>query len=271
MPNSIIKKIATEITGTGIESGFAALASAAGFPAIALPLAKGLILGLIENCYNDCAQRTISRRESKKLNQVYEVAIQTFRELAEADGVVAWEIEGDPSYLNYAYEVAEHVTLEAMRQAELNKVNILGRFYGKTMYEGRTDWNDLHQITSMTGELSFRQLVLIRLISEGFYGINNECFISNPHACVEIKQLLQFGIWKLSGMPFSENNSAPLQIRNLCPTSFARMISDSLMLSSISENDLQRVVDSLGITPDGVVEEMLEGSITHEEMDRICK
>ena len=57
MPNSIIKNIATEAIR---ESGFAALATAAGFPALASPLVKGIILGIIENCYNDYAQRTLS-------------------------------------------------------------------------------------------------------------------------------------------------------------------------------------------------------------------
>ena len=138
-----------------------------------------------------------------------------------------------------------------MRQAELNKIKILGRFYGKSMYEGRTNWNDLHQITSMTGDLSFRQLVLIYLINEDFPSINRDMYISNPHACVEIKQLLKYGIWELSGMLFSENNTAPIQIETINKTSFAQVVSDRLMLTSLNFENIKDVIDSLQLKEDG--------------------
>lgn len=40
-------------------------AMAADFPAVALatPFAKGLIVGLIRNCHNNCTQRMLSARE----------------------------------------------------------------------------------------------------------------------------------------------------------------------------------------------------------------
>ena len=86
----IAKSVTSEMAGTVTELAFSALVTAAGFPsaAIALPLAKGLVLGLVENCYNDCAQRTLSIRETKKLNRVSTIALETFRELAEKDGVI---------------------------------------------------------------------------------------------------------------------------------------------------------------------------------------
>ena len=141
MNNSVTKSIISEIAGTATEVGFEALASLAGFPManLALPFAKGLVLGLLENCYNDCAQKTLSIRETKKLNRISTIALQTFRELAEKDGVVAWEMNIDPAYIDYSYEVAEHATMEAIRQSELAKVDILGRYYGKQFYEGAVD------------------------------------------------------------------------------------------------------------------------------------
>lgn len=267
-----IRDITKIIAESGTELSVAALADFLGVPLGSLGYivvknyANFLTNSTISKVYDDIMARRVSQREIEKVNIVIDVAEKTFWELANKDG---WD--KDITYSDYSWEVAEHIMLEAMRQAELNKVKILGRFYGKTMYEGRTDWNDLHQITSMTGELSFRQLVLIYLINEDFPNINRNMFISNPHACVEIKQLLQNGIWELSGMPFSENNSAPIQIETINKTSFAQVVSDSLMLSSIPENDLQRVIDTLGITPDGVVEEMLEGEMQKEEIDSYLK
>lgn len=114
MSDIIAKNIVSEITGSVTESLFVTLASAAGFPvaALAAPLAKGLVLGLVENCFNDCSQMTLSVSEKKKLNQVSLVALQTFWEMAEKDGIVAWEMSIDPAYIDYAYEVAEHASME---------------------------------------------------------------------------------------------------------------------------------------------------------------
>ncbi len=52
-------------------------------------------MGLIRNCYNDCAQRTLSVRESEKLNRMFTTALQTFREFAAKDNVYAWEMAID--------------------------------------------------------------------------------------------------------------------------------------------------------------------------------
>ena len=147
----IAKSVTSEMAGTVTELAFSALVTAAGFPsaAIALPLAKGLVLGLVENCYNDCAQRTLSIRETKKLNRVSTIALETFRELAEKDGVIAWQMNIDSAYLDYAYEVAEHATMEAIKQSEMKKVDLLGRYYGRQFYKGAIDWQDMHQMITM--------------------------------------------------------------------------------------------------------------------------
>ena len=131
-------EIISELAGAAVDTGFNALALAAGFPAVAIaaPLAKGLIVGLIRNCYNDCAQRTLSVRESEKLNRMSTIALRTFRELAERDNVYAWKMSIDPAYIDYAYEVAEHATLEGIKQSERAKVDIIGRYYGRQLYKG---------------------------------------------------------------------------------------------------------------------------------------
>lgn len=259
MPNSIINNIATETTGIITESGFAALASAAGFPALAFasPLAKGLILGIIENCYNDCAQRTLSIRESKKLDQVSKVALHTFRELAETDGVVAWEMDRDPSYFDYAYEVAEHITLEAIRQSELKKVDILGRFYGSHIYKGNRDWQDMHQMITMAGTLTLRQLIMIRLIADDFEGLDTYLFIGNPSACVEINRLKDYGIWQTEGAAFGINESCSLQLDSIIPTIYSEQVCESLMLERLSNDDIERTIDSLHLTSEGSKEKVL--------------
>lgn len=124
MNQNIVENIISEVAGGMTETGFMALATATGFPVAVLPFAKGIVLGLLENCYNDCAQRTLSVRENKKLNMVSKVALETFWKLAEKDSVVAWNMNIAPEHMEAAFEVAEHATLEAIRQSEMKKVDI---------------------------------------------------------------------------------------------------------------------------------------------------
>jgi len=246
---NISKNITSQIAGTAIDTAFAALATAAGFPEIALlPLAKGLVLGLIENCYNDYAQRTLSIRETKKLNQVSKVALQTFHELAEKDGVEAWKLNIDASYAEHAYEVAEHATMEAIRQSESAKVDILGRYYGQSFYKRETNWQDMHQMISMVGSLTLRQIVMIRLISEGFKGLDSKLFITNPSACVEINRLKDYGIWQTTGAAFGINESVLPSLEDIIETNYVNQVSEALMLEHLSEEDVLRTIDSLKLS-----------------------
>ena len=139
----IAKNITTEVVGSIVEKGFAAIATDAGFPAIVLgtPVAKGIILGLLENCYNDCAQRTLSIREEKKHSRVSEMALLTFRDLAEKDGVKAWELSIDPDYIDYAFEVADTQRWRLFDKANLQRsislVNIMEKPFMKARQTGR--------------------------------------------------------------------------------------------------------------------------------------
>lgn len=253
MLSDITKNIVAEIAGTTTEGLFTAIATGVGFPAAAFaaPLAKGLILGLVENCFNDCLQMTLSVSEKKKLTQVSSIALQTFWEMAKRDGIVAWEMSIDPANIDYAYEVAEHATLEAIRQSEKKKIDVLGRYYGNQFYKGRSEWQDMHQIITMVGSLTFRQIVMIRLISEGFIGMNRKLFISNPSACVEINRLKDYGIWQTCGAAFGINESVPIQLDGIIATFFSECISKELMLDRLSDSDIHIVLESLGLTEKG--------------------
>jgi hypothetical protein len=259
MQNDIPKSVLKEVTGAAIQDAFVALATVAGFPTavLAAPFAKGLVLGLVENCFNDCAQMTLSKNEKKKLNRCFEVALQTFREQAEQDGVVAWELNIDPSYFDYAYEVAEHATLESIRQSEKKKIDVIGRYYGKQFYKGNTNWQDMHQVITMAGNLTFRQIVMIRLINEGFKDLDGKMFISNEAACVEVNRLLDYGIWQTEGTTFGTNDSWMIQLDSLIPTYYTEKVCDALMLEKLSDDDIQIVIETLHLTAEGSPQTML--------------
>ena len=265
MANEIKKNILSEYAGNAVETTFPVLAMAVGYPeaVVATPLVKGLVLGIIERCFNYNAKKTLSIRETKNLNKVSKVALQTFKELAEKDGVVAWEMNMDPSNEEYAMEVAEHATMEAIRQSEQKKIDVIGQYYGKRFYQGPADWQDMHQIITMAGSLTYRQMVLIRLICDGFDGISSEMFITNPSACVEINRMQDYGLWMTDMAMFKDDSSAKLQIKLLKPTRYAKMVYDALMLEKLSDDDIKRTMESLAISEEG---EPAEG-ITKEDYE----
>jgi hypothetical protein len=121
----------------------------------------------------------------------------------------------------------------------------------------------MHQIITMAGTLSFRQIVLIRLINEGFLGIIPEMFITNPSACVEVSRMQDYGLWMTDKVTFKDDASAEIQIKVLMPTAYSKMVGDALMLDKLSEEDIKRTIESLALSEKG---EPAEG-ITKEDFD----
>ena len=112
---------------------------------------------------------------------------------------------------------------------------------GKTFYKGNNDWQDMHQIIMMAGTLTYRQVVLIRLICEGFKGISPEMFVTNPSACVEINRMRDYGLWMTDMAMFKNDASATIQVKLLKPTNYTQMVYDALMLEIASMSGQERI------------------------------
>ena len=251
--------------GMVASNGFAALMTAVGFPeaAVLKPLVQGTTISLMNSCYDDMTKRRLSVRENEKVDLLAETSLRTFMEFAERDGVTAITIQIDEGQLKNAYEVSEELMLASIRQSQDKKVEILGRYYGKTFYEGKIDWQDMHQIIMMAGTLTYRQVVLIRLIFEGFKDISPEMFVTNPSACVEINRMRDYGLWMTDMAMFKNDASATIQLRLLKPTEYTQMVYDALMLEKLSDEDIKRTIDSLALSDQG---EPAEG-ITKEDYE----
>ena len=245
--------------GAVVSKGFAALMTTIGVPeaAILTPLVRGATIGVMNTCYDDIIHRSLSRIESSKVDLVSQTALQTFIELAEKDGVTAMNMQIEDGQLQYAYEVSEGLILTAIRQSQKKVVEVLGRYYGRSFYKGDVDWQDMHQMINMVGNLSLRQIVLIKLISEGFKDIDGKLFISNPSACVEVNRLKDYGIWQTEGASFGINDSWAIQLNSIISTIYSDKVCEVLMLDRLSEDDIKRTIDSLQLTSEGTPQTML--------------
>lgn len=218
---------------------------------------RGAVIGVMNTCYDDVRERLLSKIENKKVDAVLEIALKTFYELVDKDGVTGVSVQMDEGQIEYAFEASEDLMLTAIRQSEHTKVEILGRYYGKEFYKGTANWQDMHQMITMAGALTLRQLVLIRLISEGFKGLDSSLFITNPSACVEINHLRNYGIWRTDGAALGIDESRVIQLSELQPTEYAKMVCDSLMLERLSEEDINRTLDSMQLSRDGSRTELI--------------
>lgn len=254
--NNLIRNALSQLAGALTDDNFASLVAIYDLPTcltlkVGQALARGTMQGVMQNCYDDVVGRQLSEREVYKHYKVFDIAERTFMELAIKDDVDQMTFAMDASQLKYAFEVAEHISIEAIRQSEEKKIEILGQYYGKRFYQGPDNWQDMHQIITMTGSLTLRQIVLIRLICEGFKGYDKELFITNPPACVEINRMQDYGLWKANMAMFSDDASAEIQLKRLLPTDYSMIVYDALMLEKLSEEDLLRTIDSLKLSKDG--------------------
>ena len=261
-----MRNVITQLSGNLTDDGFTALVCTYNLPAgltlgAAQAIVRGAMQGVMQNCYDDMQSRTLSKREVTKHNLVFDIAERTFFELAANDigNGVTKDCSLEESYFQQVYETAEHVSIEAIRQSEMKKIEVLGRYYGGEFYKHgpNIDFQDMHQMISMVGTLTFRQIVLIRLINEGFKSVDENLFISNPYACVEVNRLRDYGIWQTEGASFGINESRAIQLKSIHPTDYAEKVCEALMLNRLSNDDVQRILESLKLTAEGTPQEVL--------------
>lgn len=264
--NNVIRNALTQLAGSLTNETFTAIVAAYHLPTglslgLAQAVARGTMQGIMQNCYDDVNNRLLSQREVEKHITVFDVAERTYFEFAVRDDAdtASLSVALDGSYLQQVYETAEHVSIEAIRQSEWAKIEILGRYYGRVFYEqgNHLDFQDMHQMITMTGALTLRQIILIKLISSGFEGLDDSYFITNPSACVEINRLRDYGIWETEGALLGENASRSIQLSFLKATDYSKLVSEKLMLDRISAEDVKRTIDSLKLSPEGVKQSTL--------------
>ncbi|MBR3110024.1 MAG: hypothetical protein IKH35_02435 [Prevotella sp.] len=259
LTNNIAKSTLAQGVGSVVSKAFGALMTTVGLPeaVVLTPLVRGATIGVVNKYYDDFTHRMLSTIESQKLDLFSQTAVQTFFDLAERDGVRPMQQQIEEGQLQYAYEAAEGAMLIAIRQSQRAKIKILGRFFGSQLYQDKNNWQDIHQTLNMADALTVRQLVMIRLIAEDFKGMDKKLFISNPTACVEINRLLDFGIWQTAGAQFGINKSWKIQLESIIPTIYSEEVCKSLMLESLSEDDINEAIKSLSLTTEGTPEEVL--------------
>lgn len=264
--NSVMRNALTQLMGNLTDVGFTALLSSANLPAsltlsMAQAVARGALQGVMQNCYDDVRARMLSVREIEKHDHFFDVAERIYFELvAQNYDTSAGQtyVLGD-EYIEQLREIAEHASIEAMRESQAKKIDVLGWYYGGEFFRNGPNLNfdEMHQIVSMVSALTFRQIVLIRLIEEGFKGLDENLYVTEPTMCVEINRLKDYGIWQTEGATFGINESWHIQLKTIIPTHYSEKVCKVLLLDKLSEEDIKRAIDGMELKPEGSPMKML--------------
>lgn len=216
---------------------------------IAKPLFKGAAQTAVLNMYDDILHRQISLIETSKVKYTFQKAEKVFWEFVEKEGVenAGYSFDAYSPEYEGARQAAEGFLMQSMEEFEHKKPDVLGSYYGRNMYYGNTQWERIYQTLKMIERLTYRQIVLIRLISKHFKSEDPEHCITAPDACVEVMELLNYGIWKAPGAFLGQDNSQPIKLKSLEPTPYADQLNVELMLDMIEDADIKHITATLGI------------------------
>lgn len=250
-----VEQLAPEAIGTflGLPPGLVTVIRAS------KSILKGAAQTAVLKMYDDICQRQISLIETAKVDYSFKMAEKVFWEFVDKEGGENAGYSFDTAGPEYegARQAAEGFLMQSMKEFEHKKLDVLGRYYGRNLYYGNTQWESIYQTQKMIDRLTYRQIVLIRLISEHFNGEGPEHCITAPDACVEVMELLNYGIWKAPGAFLSQDNSQPIKLKSLVPTPYADKLNVELMLDKIEDADIKHILATLRIGPSESVNETL--------------
>ncbi len=186
----------------------------------------------------------LSEIQKKKFDIVINRATKTFNKLINTEEQTLLHPESY-DYIQNTLEFSLHILQNAINEFQFKKLEVLGDFWGKAIADGNIDWDNLHTEGNIFNSLTYRQLILLKLLDDGFLEDQQELCINNQTICVELNQLLQLGFRQTSGVYFGTNNSGPIQISQLKKTDFCSTFVERMMLSNIDKKDIESVKNSL--------------------------
>lgn len=227
-------------------------------------VAKNIVQGSLEKVHTEFLDRSLTDHQQSKVEQVLSAAQSKYYQMVNQQG---WQLVHPEAeyYVNGVVESIERAVLIAMNEAEQKKITVHGNILGNYFVQN-SDWTDYHYQAKLIEKFTWRQLVLIYLISNRFPGYSKSSCIHNHTACVEVNELLTYGIWRQKGAPYDTNNSDPISIESLEPTDFAHSLASKMSITDYGEQPIKDVISTLDMYEDHV-ESHTMSPITSEEID----
>lgn len=207
-----------------------------------IKLAKSYLEYSIKPLYDDFSHRQLSQFQMSRLQSITVRAIKTFYKRCEVDN---WNLEHTESedYINFLFKSQDHLIFQSLQDAQRLKDILYGSYWGNLIYEHDENWDDQFFTINLIGRLSFRQVILIKLLVDGFPDINTNLSITNPIIVAEFNELTPL-FWHIEKGVELHNHWDTRHLGNLVVTDFAQRVYRMLDLSEFITEEMINDVTS---------------------------
>lgn len=243
-----------EITSDIIAAGApATISTLLGIPISSLPgaalssIVKHGAQACMNKVYDDIKARQLSSMQINRVEQVLYYAQTAYYEMVDKQG---WELSHPESgaYLSAHIEACEHTVINAINESQSKKIPFEGYLFASQYFSQNKDFDNFHMAANLLFKMTWRELVLVSIINDDWLDVEKDQYITNPAACVEVYDLVTWGLVKPNEGWVIENNSKPVHLSEISITEFGTMLSMSLLLEKITDQEKKKVIDSLQLT-----------------------
>lgn len=250
MENKFLK-ITTDTLAAGAPIALGALL---GNPVSAMPAA--LISSIVKNgaqaCMNtihdDMKQRQLSKMQITRSELVLHYAQKAYFEMIEKQG---WKLVHPESaeYVNAHLEACEHMVVNAINESQSKKIPFEGFLFATKYNSTDMNFDDFHMMANILFKMTWREIVLTHIFKEGLDSKLCELYVTNPAACVEVYDLVSWGLVKPDEGWVIENNSEPVCLKDITITDFGKKFTSALLTEKITEEEKVKILSTLELAP----------------------
>lgn len=210
-------------------------------------------VGLID-VFKDYESNHMSNLQQNKLEDVKTYALKTVYQLMEKEGYDDSHPES-ASYTHNFIDYSSDLLDKALKEGRQAKRFFLGAYLGSTIYTLNTslpNWDNVFYLSSLIDRLTLRQIILIKLLTDGFNNIEDHddlICVTNKVAISELKELASQNMWigLISYQPDPTYKAIPLKY--ILPTDLAMELISSTPLPDCINQSINDVIKSLGLQP----------------------
>ena len=139
----------------------------------------------------------------------------------------------------------------ALTETDRRKDLIFGNYWGYIICNHDESFDDQYFTVSLIKKLSYRQIVLIKLIAEGLPENIRTKTITKPEISVDLNMLHQYGFWDIMGKEINANYENFRSLDGINKTKLADITYKRLSLSTIiSKNEVNNMISIMLLKED---------------------
>ncbi len=155
------------------------------------------------------------------------------------------------SYADALYDSQSFLIFTALTETDRRKDLIFGNYWGYIICNHNESFDDQYFTVSLIKKLSYRQIVLIKLIAEGLPESIKTKTITKPEISVDFNLLYQYGFWDIMGKDINANYENFRSLDGINKTKLSDITYKRLSLSTvINKNEVNNMISTMLLKED---------------------